>query len=446
MNRTSWLAILFIASSSLADPWPGEAWTASTDLTTAAGWTTSTTNTSGVYWNPVTRRLWIANNSGNFRRLRENGSGDFVVDTTFTPSGAPDLEGITQADPAADRVYLMVEREDAIREYVASTGVLNRSWDITSYVGGWSDQNDGTEGIAFIPDAWLARSGFRDSAGNLYPQSVHGANGLGGIFLVGVQDIARATAGYVYAVDVKNDGTWTRVGKYKTSRGETADLAFDASVGRLYILHNTGTNFIEVTDLTSAVSGADRKFTTLREFDVPSTANIEGFTLAPSLKADSTVGDGWAFFTNDDGGTNGALRWFKQLPSTLTAGEGHGQIEPVSTTLPLAPSVIVKDAFKNNLAGFAIAFQVTSGGGSTTGASPKTDSAGIARIGSWTIGPAAGANSLSAAGAGLTPGSVSFTATGTPASALRAPRTPAASATRALRLPALSWLLGRVGL
>src|SRR5687768_8407258 len=90
----------FLAAAAFADPWPGEAWTASTNLTSVGGWTT---NTSGTYWNPVTRRLWVANNSGNYSRLKENGSGGFVLDTTFTPSGAPDLEGITQADPAADR-------------------------------------------------------------------------------------------------------------------------------------------------------------------------------------------------------------------------------------------------------------------------------------------------------------------------------------------------------
>src|SRR5689334_4422130 len=125
--------ILAAATTALAvDPWPGEAWTTATDLTTSAGWTSTTTNTSGAYSNPVTRKLWLANNSGNFRRLKANGSGGFVLDTTFTPSGSLDLEGITQADPNADRVYLMVERANSIREYIASTGVFNRVWDLTS--------------------------------------------------------------------------------------------------------------------------------------------------------------------------------------------------------------------------------------------------------------------------------------------------------------------------
>jgi hypothetical protein len=339
----------------------------------------------------------------------------------------------------------MVEREDAIREYVASTGVLNRSWDLTSYVGGWSDPNDGTEGIAFIPDAWLAKSGFRDSAGNPYPQSIHGANGLGGIFLVGVQDIARATAGYVYAVDLKNDGTWTRVGKYKTSRGETADLAFDASVGRLYILHNTGTNFLEITDLTSAVSGADRKFTTVREFDVPSTANIEGFALTPALRYANSAGEGWAFFTNDDGGTNGALRWFKQLKATSAIEAGQGQTAPVSTLLPVSPTISLKDGFKNPLIGYSVTFQVLEGGGTLMGNSPFTDSLGIATAGSWKLGPVAGPNTLFVANGSTIP-SLTITATATPASAIRSGPAQTPPARNKPRLPALTWLLGRVGL
>ena len=158
--KTTILLSLTLAANVLAaDPWPGETWTASTDLTFLNP-TLWASNLSGAYWNPVKRRLWVVDNSGNFSVLKENGTGSFAVENTFSPGG--DLEGITQADPAADRVYLMAERENIIREYVASTGVLNRSWDVTSLVAGWTDPNDGTEGIAFIPNAWLLASGFRD--------------------------------------------------------------------------------------------------------------------------------------------------------------------------------------------------------------------------------------------------------------------------------------------
>jgi hypothetical protein len=393
-------------------PWPGETWAASTDLT-SLGPTSPypwTSNLSGAYWNPDKRKLWLANNSGGFTVLGENGTGGFRNEGNYNPGG--DLEGITQADPAADRVYLMVENAEDIREYVASTGVLSKTWDLTPTIG--SLGNNGTEGIAFIPNAWLAASGFRDGSGNLYTQSVHGANGLGGIMLVAVQGTSAANYGYVYAVDLKNDGSQhTLVGKYKTSRDESCDLAFDASIGRLYILHNIDGNVLEVTDLTSMTSGADKKFTTLREFQVPSGSNIEGFAVTPALKSDKTLGDGWCFFT-DDGNAAGALRWFKQLPSPISINAGNDQISPVSTAVPIPPSVLVQDAFENPLPGFAVTFAVGSGGGSGTGTNTTTQSSGVATVGSWTLGSNPGANTLLASGVGLSGSPLTFDATAVP--------------------------------
>ncbi|MCY3020656.1 MAG: PKD domain-containing protein [Planctomycetota bacterium] len=410
------LAAAVLAGTACAfDSWPGESWSASTNLS-QSGWTN---NMSGAYWNPVTRRLWVACNSGWFSVLKENGAGGFVVESTYSPSDYPDLEGITQANPSADRVYLMVERANTIREYVVSTGALNQSWDLTSLVGNLG--NDGTEGIAFIPNSWLAASGFRDGSGNLYTQSAYGSEGLGGIMLVAVQDTARATAGYVYAVDLKTDGTgtYTTVGKYKTNRNESCDLAFDASIGRLYILHNLygGNNCLEVTDLTSSPYGSDRKFTTLREFQVPGGAdyNVEGFGLTPALTTANAIGDRWCFFTDDDN-NNGNLRWFKQFPSPLSVNLGDNQSAPVSTAVSVRPSVLVQDAFKNLLPNVAVTFTIASGGGTITGGSTTTNSFGIATVGSWTLGPGAGANTLSVTCAGFSGTPLTFTATGTASS------------------------------
>lgn len=387
--------------SGAGDPWPGETWSTSSDLTflNPSGWST---NLSGAYWNPVTRRLWVANNSGNFSVLKET-AGSFTIERTYSPGG--DLEGITQVDPAsaADRVYLMVENAEDIRAYSISSGTQMESWDLTPTIGALA--NSGTEGIAFIPNVWLAASGFRDKNGSLYPNSVHGANGIGGIMLVAVQ-----TAGYVYAVDLKKDGTHTFVGKYKTSRNESCDLAFDASIGRLYILHNIDGNILEVTDLTSTTYGADRKFTTLREFQVPSDSNIEGFAITPALKSDKTLGDGWCFFT-DDNNASGALRWFKQLPSPISIHAGNNQSAIVSTAVPIPPSVLVLDAFKNPLPGFAVTFAVGSGGGFCTGANTTTQPSGVATVGSWTLGPNPGANTLLASGVRLGGSPLTFNAT-----------------------------------
>jgi N-acetylneuraminic acid mutarotase len=87
----------------------------------------------------------------------------------------------------------------------------------------------------------------------------------------------------------------------------------------------------------------------------------------------------------------------------------------------------VTDAGGNSVAGVAVTFAVQSGGGALSGATQVTNADGIASVGSWTLGPVAGANTLMAAAAGLTGRSVVFTATGTAGNASRLTLTTAPS-------------------
>jgi hypothetical protein len=88
-----------------------------------------------------------------------------------------------------------------------------------------------------------------------------------------------------------------------------------------------------------------------------------------------------------------------------------------STTLTAAPgaqvgelpSVIVRDGSGNPIAGVAVTFAVTAGGGSVTGDHVTSDASGIATVGSWTLGATAGTNTLVASTGSL---SVVFTANG----------------------------------
>jgi hypothetical protein len=422
------------------DPWPGEVWNSSSNLT-FLGPSNPTTNwsqnLSSAYWNPLSRRLWVADNTGVFSVLKEDGAGSFTNERDYFVQGAndwplstADLEGITQGTDT-NRIYLLHERINMIREYSVSTGVTNRWWDLTPLVGDvgyWSssrdcyDGNDGTEGLTYIPDAWLAASGFRDGNGNLFAHSSYGPDGLGGIMLVGVQHYTTNTTGFVYAVDLStNNNVWQLVGRYRTApRGDSCDLAFDASIGRLYILHNSvnaspQTNTIEVTDLTSAADGPDRKFTTLNEFAVPCASNIEGFAIAPALTSSNTLGDKWCFFANDDGWVDDmpdALRWFGQFPAPLSIFAGSNQSALVSNTVPVPPSVLLRDAFQNPLTNVSVTFTVTSGAGSVTGASAMTGTNGVATVGSWRLGPGQGTNTLSASVIGAGVSTVTFIAYG----------------------------------
>lgn len=79
---------------------------------------------------------------------------------------------------------------------------------------------------------------------------------------------------------------------------------------------------------------------------------------------------------------------------------------------PLA-SVRLADQFGNVVANQTATFAVASGGGSVSGATQTSTAAGVATVGGWTLGAAAGTNTLTAS-AGSAP-TVTFTATGTAA-------------------------------
>ncbi|MDH5235040.1 MAG: Ig-like domain-containing protein [Gemmatimonadota bacterium] len=88
---------------------------------------------------------------------------------------------------------------------------------------------------------------------------------------------------------------------------------------------------------------------------------------------------------------------------------GNNQVAPLGTNVPIRPAVKLRDALGNGVAGAAVTFAVTGGGGSVTGATATTDATGIATVGNWTLGPATGANTLTATASGFPP--VTFTAT-----------------------------------
>jgi hypothetical protein len=95
----------------------------------------------------------------------------------------------------------------------------------------------------------------------------------------------------------------------------------------------------------------------------------------------------------------------------ITINAGNNQMAMVGTAVVTAPSVLVRDALNNPVSGVSVTFAVASGGGSVTGGIATTNVNGIATVGSWTLGPALGTNTLTATSGGL---SVTFLATGAP--------------------------------
>ena len=94
--------------------------------------------------------------------------------------------------------------------------------------------------------------------------------------------------------------------------------------------------------------------------------------------------------------------------ASLTKSAGDGQLATAGSTVPVAPSVIVKDANGNVKSGVVVTFAVGAGGGSVDGGTATSNASGVVTAGSWTLGTNPGTNTLVASAAGVP--SVTFSA------------------------------------
>src|SRR5205823_312457 len=103
--------------------------------------------------------------------------------------------------------------------------------------------------------------------------------------------------------------------------------------------------------------------------------------------------------------------------AAIAANSPTSQTAPAGTAVGSPPSVIVKDANGNPVAGVAVTFAVAPGNGTITGGSQTTNGSGIATVGSWTLSATAGSNTLTATTTALTGRPVTFTLTAAPGAA-----------------------------
>jgi hypothetical protein len=316
------LTLAFCASSATStpaqEPWPAESWTEAELFTSLDP--DFTHDMSGACWNPITRSFWVCcNGPGTFWQLAADVTGSLSIaqDIMGTPARyatGGDLEGICQADHSDDTVYLMAE-PDTIRRYriiPGGTASLEAEWDIGPFIPPYSSGR-GAEGITFVPNNWLEVSGFEDSTGNQYTAQ----NGMEGLFFV-----AHQNGGRIYVFDLAPAGnSLTFVGSYLTSRNESSGLEFDRSTGLLYIWHNTGPNYLEVSRLSSVLSGAERQLVQVQEYLGPRSGNLEGIAMTYENDAHH-----WCLVLDDSNQDNAGVMLFKNfspLPSpyqTATCG------------------------------------------------------------------------------------------------------------------------------
>ena len=97
--------------------------------------------------------------------------------------------------------------------------------------------------------------------------------------------------------------------------------------------------------------------------------------------------------------------------SKISAASDPSQTGTAGAAVGEPPSVLVEDEFDDPVAGVPVTFAVTAGGGTiapTTAVTTGTD--GKATLTSWTLGPGAGANTVTATASGLGGSPVTFTA------------------------------------
>jgi len=295
----SWAAALLLlpCAASAQAPWPAQNWYAGTDIGFG-----SQPDLSGAYYNATGNYVLALAQYGGIWKYTYSPILQTWVTTVpaIAPAGG-DFEGLTMVDEADDpvdgaRVLLLNEgtgggHNDSYVYYVRrlfTVPSLVRVWKVgcASGCAMYGEVNDllGPEGIAFVPNTWLAARGFRDAQGNLRLGTPTSANGLGGLVFIGHQ-----WGGLIYVFDLKTDADHSMafVGSYDTgtSFDEVAGLEFDRTNGLLYVFHGGGGNFLEVTDLSSSPwAGGVRIFTTLASTspaDINGGLNLEGLAVIP---------------------------------------------------------------------------------------------------------------------------------------------------------------------
>ncbi|MEO5904914.1 MAG: GDSL-type esterase/lipase family protein, partial [Gemmatimonadaceae bacterium] len=99
-------------------------------------------------------------------------------------------------------------------------------------------------------------------------------------------------------------------------------------------------------------------------------------------------------------------------PAKIVLFSGNNQSVAAGAPVPNPLAVLVTDAGNNPISGVAVTFAVTAGGGTILGGAATSNAAGIATSGIWTLGTAAGPNSVTVTSPAIAGVSAVFNAAG----------------------------------
>jgi hypothetical protein len=141
--------------------------------------------------------------------------------------------------------------------------------------------------------------------------------------------------------------------------------------------------------------------------------SASGAATFSNLVITGTVGSYTLTFTPTSltAATSSAFTLTVGAATKIAANGGDAQVAQPSTAVAVNPSVLVTDVGNNPVSGVGVTFAIGSGGGSLTGSPATTNASGIATVGSWTLGSAVGANTLTATSGSLSGSPVTFHAT-----------------------------------
>jgi acetyl esterase/lipase len=143
---------------------------------------------------------------------------------------------------------------------------------------------------------------------------------------------------------------------------------------------------------------------------------VDGMATFPDLHIDQ-AGSGYVLTAMADGLASSESANFPVATGTaaeLRLVAGDGQQAVAGSPVAVAPTVEVRDASHNPVAGVSVTFEVAGGAGSVTPGSVTTGTDGRAAPTAWNLGTGAGENLLRATTAALPEVSVEFTADGAP--------------------------------
>jgi adhesin/invasin len=187
---------------------------------------------------------------------------------------------------------------------------------------------------------------------------------------------------------------------------QVTTVATPVSTPPAVVLKDAGGNPVAGASVTFTIASGGGGITgSTQTTDASGAASVGSWTLG-SLAGANTLTASAAGLTRTFTATGVA-----DSATQLVATAGDLQSALVGTAVATDPTVRAQDQFGNAVAGASITFAVSGGGGRVAGAAQLTNGAGIATVGSWTLGTTVGANALQASLSGVTP--VTFTATGT---------------------------------